>query len=369
MRTRKANLRYRLTVLIVLAGLLTIILTSYSPLSLATGEARMPSPPTDKVGAVAASQSESSFPDRLMPVGANQAAVSNSKSPIGLGKRAQSYTYSLSPFGAILPDTGGGGGFSVITQPGRQWSASPGAIWISAFGSMSGSFASVNSASFVAPVAPESIVAGFGSGLAATTEEATTIPLPTTLGGRSVKVTDSALVDRLAPLFFVSPTQINYQMPAGTAVGTATVRVIPAGGGSTIAQGNVQVTTVAPGIFAVSGTGNPPTAAGGWLRYSGGDLVGSGDLITPIEFGGPNDIVYIVLYATGLRNRSSLSAVFVTVGGSGTVVEYAGAQGTLIGLDQINAILPRSLIGAGQVNVVVTVDSVAANTVKLTAGT
>lgn len=182
-------------------------------------------------------------------------------------------------------------------------------------------------------------------------------------------MTDSALVDRLAPLFFVSPTQINYQMPAGTAVGTATVSVIPAGGGSTIAQGSVQVTTVAPGIFAVSGTGAPPTAAGGWLRYSGAELVGFGNLDTPIEFGGSGDIVYIVLYATGIRYRSSLSAVSVTVGGSSTVVEYAGTQGEFVGLDQINAVLPRSLAGAGQVNVVVTVDGVTANTVKVTAGT
>src|SRR5688572_28545341 len=71
MRARKANLRYRLTVLIVLAGLLTVILTSYLPLSLATSEARKPSPPSDKVGAVATSQSINSFPDRLMSVSAN----------------------------------------------------------------------------------------------------------------------------------------------------------------------------------------------------------------------------------------------------------------------------------------------------------
>src|SRR5262249_23282653 len=132
MRTRNANLRYRLTVLFVLAGLLTMILTSYSPLSLATSEARKLSPPTDKIGAVATSQSKSSFPDRLMPVGANQAAASNSKSPIGLGKRAQLCSYSLFPSGNIVPNTGISDGFSVITQPGCQWSAGPGANWISA---------------------------------------------------------------------------------------------------------------------------------------------------------------------------------------------------------------------------------------------
>jgi uncharacterized protein (TIGR03437 family) len=91
-------------------------------------------------------------------------------------------------------------------------------------------------------------------------------------------------------------------------------------------------------------------------------------LETPIAFGGPGDTVYLVLYGTGIRYRSSLSAVSVTVGGSSTVVEYAGLQGTYVGQDQINAVLPQSLAGAGQVNVVVTVDGATANTVKVTAG-
>jgi uncharacterized protein (TIGR03437 family) len=91
-------------------------------------------------------------------------------------------------------------------------------------------------------------------------------------------------------------------------------------------------------------------------------------LETPIAFGDPGDKVYLVLYGTDIRDRSSLSAVSATVGGSSAVVEYAGAQGNLVGLDQANVLIPRSLIGAGEINVVVTVDGVAANTVKVTAG-
>ncbi|MGH9841878.1 MAG: hypothetical protein ACREEM_24245 [Blastocatellia bacterium] len=47
---------------------------------------------------------------------------------------------------------------------------------------------------------------------------ASSAPLPTTLGGVSVRALDSAKTERLAPLFFVSPAQVNYQMPPGTAV-------------------------------------------------------------------------------------------------------------------------------------------------------
>jgi uncharacterized protein (TIGR03437 family) len=324
MRTRKANLRYRLTIFIVLAGLLTIILTSYSPLSLATSEAKKPSPPSAKAGAVATRQSKSSFPDRLMPVGANM---------------------QLTP---------GGGAIHSILESGQP--VGPGPLII------------VNAASYADAVASDSIVAAFGSNLATMTQSAQSLPLPTSLAGTEIIVTDSAGIARFASLLFVSPTQINYIMPPGTSDGVATVDVIPQGGGSVIASGGAQVTTVAPGIFTVSGTGSPPTAAGQWLRYSGEVLVDSGSLETPIAFGDPGDKVYLVLYGTDIRDRSSLSAVSATVGGSSAVVEYAGAQGNLVGLDQANVLIPRSLVGHGEVEVVVTVDGVAANTVKVTAG-
>ena len=87
-------------------------------------------------------------------------------------------------------------------------------------------FVSVSAASYQsAALAPEAIVAGFGSGLATTTQVATTLPLPTTLGGTTVSVRDSAGVTRNAPLFFVSATQINYLLPPDTAHGAATVTV------------------------------------------------------------------------------------------------------------------------------------------------
>jgi uncharacterized protein (TIGR03437 family) len=349
MRTRKANPRYRLTVFIALAGLLTIILTSYSPLSLATSEVRKPAPHSDKVGAVATSQSKSSFPDRLMPVDANHAAVSSSKSHIGRGALAQSCTISVSPFGAIFSNSGGSGFLSMLTQ-------SPGLL------------TSVNAASFADKVASDSIVAGFGANLATMTQSAQSNPLPTTLANRMVRVRDSAGIARFATLFFVSPNQINYLMPVGTANGLATVEVIPQGGGSVIASGGAQVTSVAPGIFTVSGTGSPPTAVGQWLRYSGGVLVDSGSLETPIAFGDPGDKVYLVLYGADIRGRSSLSAVSANVGGSSAVVEYAGPQGEFEGLDQLNVLLAPGFVGLEQLIVVVTVDGVAANTVKVTAG-
>jgi uncharacterized protein (TIGR03437 family) len=60
------------------------------------------------------------------------------------------------------------------------------------------------------------------------TNAAASIPLPGELAGTTVKVRDSAGVERSAPLFFVSPNQINYQLPPGTASGRR--RGIPTAG-------------------------------------------------------------------------------------------------------------------------------------------
>ena len=57
--------------------------------------------------------------------------------------------------------------------------------------------------------------------------------------------------------------------------------------------------------------------------------------------------------------------VTVQIGNREAEVLYAGAQGVLVGLDQINVLLPRSLAGSGEVIVTVTVDGKVANPVKL----
>ena len=81
------------------------------------------------------------------------------------------------------------------------------------------------------------------------TAVASSLPLPTSLGGATVKITDSKGVERLAGLFFVSPEQINYLLPAGLAEGIARV-VITANGKTSV--GLIDVAPVAPGLFAAN---------------------------------------------------------------------------------------------------------------------
>ncbi len=85
----------------------------------------------------------------------------------------------------------------------------------------------------------------------------------------------------------------------------------------------------------------------------------------PIDIGQNTDQVFLVLFGSGIRNRSSLVGVVAQIGGTAAEVLYAGAQGGFAGLDQLNIRVPRSLAGRGEVDVVVLVDGKAANTVRV----
>ena len=73
----------------------------------------------------------------------------------------------------------------------------------------------------------------------------------------------------------------------------------------------------------------------------------------------------LILFGTGIRCRSSLSAVSLTIGGVAVPALFAGPQGEYVGLDQINALLPKSLAGKGEVPVSAVVDGVTTNTVTV----
>jgi uncharacterized protein (TIGR03437 family) len=76
--------------------------------------------------------------------------------------------------------------------------------------------------------------------------------------------------------------------------------------------------------------------------------------------------VYVSLFGTGIRNRSSLENVKVSIGGVNVPVLYAGAQETYPGLDQVNIQLPTQLRGKGEADLLLTVDGQAANSVRIT---
>lgn len=237
--------------------------------------------------------------------------------------------------------------------------------------------APVSAASFVgASLASEEIVAVFGASLASGTEIAQVVPLPTTLLGTSIKVKDRTGMERPASLFFVSPGQVNFQIPPGTATGKATITVTNAQAAST--STTVLIEKTAPGLFAANASGQGVAAAVIVRVKSDGSQIfepvaQANDqnrfVPVPIDFGPDqgtaSDQLFLVLFGSGWRGRSALEKVSAQIAGINTPVQYAGAQGSFVGEDQINLQLPRSLAGRGEVNISVTVDGQIVNPVTV----
>jgi uncharacterized protein (TIGR03437 family) len=220
-------------------------------------------------------------------------------------------------------------------------------------------------------LAPSSIASIFGSNLADGIAQAGSTPLPSMLGGVNVKLHDATGVDRDADLSYVSPGQINFIVPAGVAPGIATVTIV---NGNAKQTATAVIQNVAPALFSMNGNGTGVAAATAVRTQAGSGQLqspvpvfqcsASGCVSLPINLG-VDTPVYVTLYGTGIRNRSSLSAVSVTINGIAVPVLYAGAQALFPGLDQVNIQLPLSLRGAREASVVVTVDGWVSNAVTL----
>ena len=220
-------------------------------------------------------------------------------------------------------------------------------------------------------LAPAGLFTAFGINLANQTALAKSLPLPNTIGGSRVTVTDSSGATNPALLLYVSPSQINFLTPSTLALGPATIAITNwAGLTSTIPA---TMADVAPGLFAANSTGSGVAAAEVLTVATDGTrtFAPAADCTTtpgacvalPINLGGTGVQVFLSLFGTGIRGRSSLDQVSVTIGDVPVTPLYAGPQSQFAGLDQIDVQLPSALAGKGAVNVVVTIEGRVANTV------
>lgn len=221
----------------------------------------------------------------------------------------------------------------------------------------------VSAASFESgPTAPGALMATFpmfGAKLATSTAGATTPNWPTTLGGATVSIRDSAGTTHAATISYASPTQLNYRVPENAATGLATV-TITANGVSI--PGALNIVSAYPNLFSIGSEG---IAVGYVLRYSSNGqqtteaIIGAGaNALIPIDLGAETDAVYLVMFGSGLGRNPQVS---VGIGGMTLTPTYAGPQGTFTGLDQYNLLLPRTLAGKGKVNIVITADGRTSN--------
>jgi uncharacterized protein (TIGR03437 family) len=214
----------------------------------------------------------------------------------------------------------------------------------------------------VAPgVAPGSFATLYGTFTGATEATAASVPFPATLGGVSVRVAGIA-----APLHFVSTRQINIQVPFGAPAGLQVIDVNT--GGSTL-SGKIRVVNAAPGIFTQD-VATPPKGAilnqDSSLNAESrparrGEVVqifgsGPGRFSASVSDGAASP-------TSPLASTESVPQVFI--GGVPAVVQFSGLAPGLVGLWQVNAIIPERPFLSGRVPVVIFVDGVDTNEVTL----
>jgi adhesin/invasin len=219
-----------------------------------------------------------------------------------------------------------------------------------------------NSASFKSPISPGAIVSIFGTGFGSSRFVADDgLPWPTsTTNFVSVNVNGVA-----APLDFVSPVQINFQVPWATpTTGTVNVAVVVDGGSSNIAA--VPVATAAPGLFvlqsgqaavlnpdySINDPSNPVKAGATIFAY----LTGSGPVSPAAKDGVPaptTSLVYV---------QASNSA---TIDNQPATVSFAGLAPGFVGLVQMNIVVPTGL-APGTYPLSVTIDGQTSNAAPIT---
>ena len=213
----------------------------------------------------------------------------------------------------------------------------------------------VNSASFTpAPnnqVSPGQVVSLFGQHFTASSGvNAAAVPLPTQLGSENVSVTACG---RSIPLYNVFPGQTNAQLPRECpSTGTASATITS--GGQTVSQ-SFALAAASPGIFTINGSGT----GDGIILHGDNTLVSAAKPATAGE--------QVVIYATGLgatspsfptgtaanQANTTVLPVHVTVGGQTAAVVYSGLTQSLVGLYQINAIMPAGVTGSQDVVITV----------------
>lgn len=226
----------------------------------------------------------------------------------------------------------------------------------------------VNAGSYAIPGLPNSGIAQgsiftiFGTNMGpATLQKASSFPIPSNLGGTSVKITAGGQSFD-APMIYTVAGQVAAIMPSNTPVGSANVTVTY--NGATSASQSVQVVANSFGTFSVNQQGN-----------GAGVIVDSNyQLFLPNSAARPGDAA--ILWGTGLGpvtfpdsgqpQATNLTNIPVQlyVGGKTVNTTYQGRSGCCAGLDQIIFTVPSGVEGCS-VPVTVRINNVVSNTTTM----
>jgi uncharacterized protein (TIGR03437 family) len=193
----------------------------------------------------------------------------------------------------------------------------------------------------------------FGSQLASSIAAASSVPLPISMGGVAVTVNGVA-----APLYYVSPAQLNIQIPYETPLNsTATVNINNNGH---VTAHTLNLASAAPGIFVDQNGAPVPTTSVGRGKIGTLFITGAGSVTPQVSTGAAP------LNGTPLASLPKPTQnVTVTVGSVEAPTKFVGIPYGLVGVTQINYQIPAG-IGIGTQPVVVIVGGVSSAPVTLT---
>lgn len=209
-----------------------------------------------------------------------------------------------------------------------------------------------NGASFQHIYSPGMLLAVFGSQLAPSATAASSVPLPVSTAGIAATVNGVA-----APLYYVSPGQLNIQIPYQTPVNTPVTLSINNNG--LVTSYPFTVVPAAPGIFTDETGGILPDSSGAPGTVASIYLTGAGTVNPAIATGAAP------VTGTLVENLPQpTQAVAVYVDGVQAVVQFVGIPWGLVGVTQVNFTVPN--VAAGAQSVIVTVGGVASPAGRLT---
>lgn len=218
-----------------------------------------------------------------------------------------------------------------------------------------------NGASFTGPLAPGSIATIFGTGFADLTLSATAAPLPRTLNGVSVTVNGLT-----APIFFVSPTQINVQIPFDLDLGEGNLLVTA--GPLIRPSAKVRISSAAPGIFLHSTNRAVAQNQDSQLNIPQSPAA-PGSIITVYMTGQGRLTSYVPTGSAALIFPLSEAALpsSATLGGKPVEIAFLGLTPGLVGVLQANLRIPLEL-PPGDHTLLVTIDGVTSNPAQIAVG-
>jgi uncharacterized protein (TIGR03437 family) len=216
-----------------------------------------------------------------------------------------------------------------------------------------------NAASFAQGYAPGMILAIFGSNLGPSSpQQASTVPLSASLGGVSVTIAGVP-----CPLYYVSPGQLNVQIPYNVPVNTTSTLVVSYNGQTGSAP--IKVASAAPGVFFVVGTSDAVVTTYTNGTIANGTSAAPGSVISIYITGDGAESPTVTTGSTPSPNTRPVQAVALTVGGSAVAPLFVGVPSWSVGVTQINFTVPASAIPGTNLQIIVTVGGVASSPVSV----